>query len=151
MFPIKLKVRATLMCLITIIIFSMPFMTLGIGILYQKPPKKTTNLFSFLDPFTYDVWLYTGLAYLSISVLVFILSRINNDDWESSHPCIQEPEEVESIWNILNCVWLSMVCTSLRHLIRRWILTVNFFAGIHYGPRLRHLAKVSYAYRFIEL
>lgn len=92
----------------TAVDFTMPFMSLGIGILYTKPPKKETNLFSFLDPFTSDVWLYTGLAYLSVSVLVFILSRINNDDWESSHPCNQEPEEVESIWNILNCVWLSM-------------------------------------------
>lgn len=92
----------------TAVDFTMPFMSLGVGILYTKPPKKETNLFSFLDPFTVDVWLYTGLAYISISVLVFILSRINNDDWESSHPCNQDPDEVESIWNILNCVWLSM-------------------------------------------
>lgn len=92
----------------TAVDFTMPFMSLGIGILYTKPPKKPTDLFSFLQPFTVDVWLYTGLAYISISVLVFILSRINCDDWESSHPCNQEPDEVESIWNILNCVWLSM-------------------------------------------
>ena len=92
----------------TAVDFTMPFMSLGVGILYTKPPKKETNLFSFLDPFTRDVWLYTGLAYLSVSVTVFILSRINSDDWESSHPCIQDPEEVESIWNILNCIWLSM-------------------------------------------
>lgn len=92
----------------TAVDFTMPFMSLGIGILYTKPPKKETNLFSFLDPFTSDVWLYTGLAYLSVSVTVFILSRINNDDWESSHPCNQEPEELESIWNLLNCIWLSM-------------------------------------------
>lgn len=92
----------------TAVDFTMPFMNLGIGILYTKPPKKETDLFSFLQPFTVDVWLYTGLAYVSISVLVFILSRINIDDWESSHPCNQEPDEVESIWNILNCVWLSM-------------------------------------------
>lgn len=83
-------------------------MNLGIGILYTKPAKKETNLFSFLDPFTIDVWIYTALAYLSISVFVFILSRINNDDWEASHPCNQDPEEVESIWGILNCVWLCM-------------------------------------------
>lgn len=92
----------------TAVDFTMPFMSLGIGILFTKPPKKETNLFSFLDPFTVDVWLYTGLAYISISVLVFLLSRINNDDWESSHPCNQDPDEVESIWNLLNCVWLSM-------------------------------------------
>lgn len=92
----------------TAVDFTMPFMSLGIGILYTKPPEKPTDLFKFLQPFTIDVWLYTGLAYLSVSVLIFILSRINNDDWESGHPCNQEPEEVESIWNILNCVWLAM-------------------------------------------
>lgn len=88
--------------------FTNPFMNLGIGILFTKPIPKEKNLFSFLDPFTTSVWIYTGLAYIFISVLVFILSRINNDDWESSHPCQQDPEEVESIWNILNCVWLMM-------------------------------------------
>lgn len=30
------------------------------------------------------------------------------DDWESSHPCNQEPEELENIWNIMNCIWLTM-------------------------------------------
>lgn len=92
----------------TAVDFTMPFMSLGVGILYVTPPKKEANLFSFLDPFTVEVWLYTGLAYVTVSVLVFVLSRINNDDWESAHPCNQEPEEVESIWNILNCVWLAM-------------------------------------------
>lgn len=92
----------------TAVDFTMPFMSLGIGILFTKPPKKEANLFSFLDPFTVDVWLYSGLAYISVSLVVFFLSRINNDDWESSHPCNQDPDEVESIWNILNCVWLAM-------------------------------------------
>jgi glutamate receptor, ionotropic, invertebrate len=86
-------------------------MNLGIGILYITPPPKETDLFSFLQPFTLDVWLYTGLAYISISVFVFILSRINQDDWDSSHPCKvfmsgskQEHErEIESIWNFMNC------------------------------------------------
>ncbi len=30
------------------------------------------------------------------------------DDWEASHPCDKEPQELENIWNILNCVWLTM-------------------------------------------
>ncbi|XP_070508319.1 glutamate receptor ionotropic, kainate 2-like [Chironomus tepperi] len=88
--------------------FTTPFMNLGISILYVKPKPKAKNLFSFLDPFKTDVWIYTGCAYIFISVLVFVLSRINNDDWESSHPCNQDPDEVESIWNVLNCVWLMM-------------------------------------------
>lgn len=30
------------------------------------------------------------------------------DDWESSHPCDKEPEELENIWNMHNCIWLTM-------------------------------------------
>lgn len=92
----------------TAVDFTAPFMNLGIGILYKKPEEKETRLFSFLDPFDTSVWLYTGLSFISISFLLFLVSRINSDDWEPTHPCNQEPEEVESIWNIMNCVWLSM-------------------------------------------
>lgn len=30
------------------------------------------------------------------------------DDWENPHPCNQNPEEVENIWHLLNCTWLTM-------------------------------------------
>lgn len=30
------------------------------------------------------------------------------EDWENPHPCNQEPEELENIWHMLNCVWLTM-------------------------------------------
>jgi hypothetical protein len=88
--------------------FTTSFMNLGISILYVKPTPKEKNLFSFLAPLTPDVWIYTGLVYIFISLLVLVLSRINKDDWESSHPCNQDPDEVESIWNVMNCVWLMM-------------------------------------------
>lgn len=92
----------------TAVDFSSPFMSLGISILFVKPVKKEKSLFSFLEPFVVDVWIYTCVAYIALSCVVFLLSRINNDDWEASHPCDHDPDEVESIWNILNCVWLSM-------------------------------------------
>lgn len=37
-----------------------------------------------------------------------ILFRMAPDDWENPHPCNQDPEEVENIWNMLNCTWLTM-------------------------------------------
>lgn len=92
----------------TAVDFTVPFMTLGIGILHVKPDPKEKDLFSFLKPFEVKVWLFTGFAYVSLSLVVFFLSRINQDDWESSHPCEKDPEEVESIWNFMNCIWLSM-------------------------------------------
>lgn len=29
-------------------------------------------------------------------------------DWENPHPCDEEPEELENIWNMHNCIWLSV-------------------------------------------
>ncbi|KAG5684283.1 hypothetical protein PVAND_013519 [Polypedilum vanderplanki] len=92
----------------TAVDFTMPFMTLGISILFLKPVKQPPDLFSFLSPLSVDVWIYMFAAYLSVSVLLFVLARMAPDDWESSHPCNQEPEELENIWNMHNCIWLTM-------------------------------------------
>ena len=55
--------------------FSMPFMNLGISILYKKPQKQPPELFSFMQPLSVDVWIYMIFAYLGVSVLLFILAR----------------------------------------------------------------------------
>lgn len=55
--------------------FTMPFMNLGISVLYRKPLKHSPNLFSFLSPLSFDVWLYMATAYLGVSLLLFILAR----------------------------------------------------------------------------
>jgi ionotropic kainate glutamate receptor 2 len=55
--------------------FTMPFMNLGISILYKKPEKKPPGLFSFLMPFHYDVWIYMATAYLGFSLILFVLAR----------------------------------------------------------------------------
>ncbi|XP_045135924.1 glutamate receptor ionotropic, kainate 2-like isoform X4 [Portunus trituberculatus] len=55
--------------------FTMPWMNLGISILYRKPTKKPPNLFSFLSPLSLDVWLYMATAYLGVSLLLFVLAR----------------------------------------------------------------------------
>ncbi|KAG1665514.1 Glutamate receptor ionotropic, kainate 2 [Nymphon striatum] len=44
--------------------FTMPFMNLGIGILFKRPDKTTPSLFSFLSPLALDVWLYMLAAYV---------------------------------------------------------------------------------------
>ncbi|XP_037911319.1 glutamate receptor ionotropic, kainate 2-like isoform X2 [Hermetia illucens] len=88
--------------------FTVPFMSLGISILYAKPVKKPPNLFSFMLPFSFDVWVNTVAIYLVISLLLFAIARISNDEWESPHPCNPDPEEVENIWNVSNSSWLTM-------------------------------------------
>ena len=55
--------------------FTMPFMNLGVTILYKKPSKKDPNLFSFLSPLSVDVWIYIITAYLAVSLLLATISR----------------------------------------------------------------------------
>ena len=65
--------------------FTMPFMNLGVTILYKKPTKKDPNLFSFLSPLSFDVWIYIITAYLAVSLLLFIISR------SAAHPAAPPP------------------------------------------------------------
>lgn len=55
--------------------FTTPFMTLGISILYLKPTPPEPDLFSFLKPFSVDVWIYMAAAYLMVSLLLHVLAR----------------------------------------------------------------------------
>jgi hypothetical protein len=42
--------------------FSIPWMNLGISIIFVKPKKAPPSLLSFLQPFTIEVWLYVGFG-----------------------------------------------------------------------------------------
>ncbi|XP_034829302.1 glutamate receptor ionotropic, kainate 2-like isoform X1 [Maniola hyperantus] len=88
--------------------FSVPFMSLGISILYTKEKEVPPGMFSFLNPYTFEVWMYTATAYCIVSILLFLCSRISPDDWENPQPCDKDPEELENIWNFKNCTWLTM-------------------------------------------
>lgn len=57
--------------------FTMPFLNLGVTILYQKPNKKDPNLFSFMSPLSVEVWIYIVTAYLVVSLIHFTLSRLS--------------------------------------------------------------------------
>ncbi|XP_064079193.1 glutamate receptor ionotropic, kainate 2-like isoform X3 [Macrobrachium nipponense] len=85
--------------------FTMPWMNLGITILYRKPTKKPPNLFSFLSPLSLDVWLYMATAYLAVSLLLFVLARFSPYEWSNPHPCDQTPEKLENEFSLLNCLW----------------------------------------------
>ncbi|BFF90810.1 glutamate receptor ionotropic kainate 2 [Drosophila madeirensis] len=90
-----------------VIDFSIPFMNLGIAILYVKPQKAPPALFSFMDPFSEEVWLYLGIAYVGVSLCFFILGRLSPTEWDNPFPCIEEPEELENQFTINNSLWFT--------------------------------------------
>uniref|UniRef100_A0A8D9EDN7 Glutamate receptor ionotropic, kainate 3 n=2 Tax=Cacopsylla melanoneura TaxID=428564 RepID=A0A8D9EDN7_9HEMI len=88
--------------------FTMPFMNLGISILYKKPKNKPPELFSFLSPFSVGVWMYVIGAYIGVSMLLFVMARISPYEWNNPYPCIQEPEELENQFSVSNSFWFTI-------------------------------------------
>ncbi|XP_071445424.1 glutamate receptor ionotropic, kainate 2-like [Hetaerina americana] len=88
--------------------FTMPFMNLGISILYKKPTKEPPSLFSFLSPFSREVWMYMLAAYLGVSILLFFMARISPAEWNNPYPCIEEPDTLENQFSLKNSLWFTI-------------------------------------------
>ena len=57
--------------------FSMPFLDLGISILYVAAPEKTIDYFSFLAPLSTGVWLLMLAGGFAVSVAINIATRMS--------------------------------------------------------------------------
>ena len=55
--------------------FSMPWMNLGISIIYIKPRAAPPSFFSFLEPFSNEVWILTIVAILIVALLTFVIGK----------------------------------------------------------------------------
>lgn len=88
--------------------FTMPFMTTGISILYRKSTTKVTTLFSFLSPFSMEVWIYVMGAYMGVSVTLFLVGRLSPYEWDNPHPCRQDDQVLENSFSLLNSMWFTI-------------------------------------------
>ncbi|CAL1527179.1 unnamed protein product [Lymnaea stagnalis] len=88
--------------------FTKPFLTLGITILYKKPAPKSLNLFSFLSPLSFDVWVYMIAAYLCVSFMLFVIARFSPYEWCNPHPCNPDTDEVENQFTVMNSLWFTI-------------------------------------------
>ncbi|XP_054720355.1 glutamate receptor ionotropic, kainate 2-like isoform X2 [Uloborus diversus] len=88
--------------------FTLPFMQTGISILFKKPTQKVTSLFSFLSPFSGEVWLLVMAAYTFISISFFLVGRLSPYEWSNPHPCRQQDQVEENVFSILNSMWFAI-------------------------------------------
>ena len=100
--------------------FSMPWMNLGISIIYIKPRQAPPSFFSFLEPFSNEVWISTVISLLVVAIMTFVIGRIISTlqqqyfevagrvspyEWFKPNFCIMDPEELETQWNVSNSVF----------------------------------------------
>lgn len=88
--------------------FTIPFMNLGISILFKKAQKEDPKLFSFMDPFSTDVWILLGVSYVTVTISFFILGRFSATEWDNPFPCVEDPIELENQFSIGNSLWFTI-------------------------------------------
>ncbi|KAG8193455.1 hypothetical protein JTE90_005102 [Oedothorax gibbosus] len=103
--------------------FTMPFMTLGISILFKKPERQNPPLFSFFQPLSIEVWGYMATAYLGVSLYLYILARVSPYEWVKPPKSVRTGiDVVENKFTLHNSFYSMM-----GFLMRR---------GCHFLPRL---------------
>jgi len=88
--------------------FTMPWMNLGISILYVQPRPAPPNLLAFKEPFTNKVYMATLLVFVLVTLIIYVLARFSPNQWEEPPNCIKDPEEYENQYTLLNSFWFTM-------------------------------------------
>ncbi|KAG8194658.1 hypothetical protein JTE90_003129 [Oedothorax gibbosus] len=88
--------------------FTLPFMNTGISILFKKPTEKVKSLFSFLSPFSMEVWVITMAAFLGVSFVLFLVGRLSPYEWDNPNPCRQDDGIEENCFTLLNSMWFAI-------------------------------------------
>lgn len=57
---------------------------LGIAILFTSPKPREASTFSFMAPFSNEVWILLVVAYFIVSLCFFCLARMCPAEWVSN-------------------------------------------------------------------
>ena len=90
----------------SVIDFSKPFMDLGISIMIKKPEKQKPGVFSFMDPLSSRIWMFIIMAYLGVSVVLFLVSRFSPYEWQIEDS-INGPSFTND-FTLLNSLWFAL-------------------------------------------
>ncbi|XP_055331438.1 glutamate receptor ionotropic, kainate 2-like isoform X2 [Paramacrobiotus metropolitanus] len=91
--------------------FTKPFMTTGIGILYQQPRGSAQNLFALMRSLSAELWLSSFGAALIIALSMWLIARFSPLEWDNRHLCTGvETRFAVNAFNLRNSVWFS-VCS----------------------------------------
>ena len=88
--------------------FTKPFMNLGISILFKKNEVQPLELFSFMNPLAVEIWLYILLAYVLVSLTIWIVARFSPDEWANPHPCVDSGFDLQNDFALANSFWFAV-------------------------------------------
>ena len=113
--------------------FTIPWMNLGISILYVRPRPAAPSLLAFLDPFTTDVYVYTLGVFFFTSLSMYVLGRFSPNQWEEGS---DPDDEYTNCFTMPGCFWFTfghflgqgsdLTCISINIRWANWCFPLDF-------------------------
>jgi ionotropic kainate glutamate receptor 2 len=73
------------------------------------PTSKKPGLFSFLNPLSLEIWIYTFIAYILVSFVMMSLARFSPYEWRKRHTCnLEDKQFVENQFTVWNSLWFAV-------------------------------------------
>lgn len=104
--------------------FTTPFMEFGLSVMYQKIDRPHPDPLSFMEPLSTEIWMCISFAYLGVSVVLFLVSRLSPAEWGAplnksktlADPNLEGDEgdegmatsHTDSIFSIFNSFWFAL-------------------------------------------
>ncbi|CAF0913490.1 unnamed protein product [Rotaria sordida] len=88
--------------------FTKPFLSLGISILFKTSKPEKPGLFSFLNPLSLEIWIYTFAAIFTVSFILLLIARCSPDEWRNPYPCDSDYNYLENRFTVSNTLWFSI-------------------------------------------
>ena len=60
------------------------------------------------DIYYFLIMRWISLAYIVVSLVLFILARLSPYEWDNPYPCIDDPDELENQFSLANSFWFTM-------------------------------------------
>ncbi|XP_075217620.1 glutamate receptor ionotropic, kainate 2-like isoform X3 [Lycorma delicatula] len=90
----------------SVIDFTKPFMNLGISILFKVPTDKESRFFTFLDPLALEIWLLALVAFITVCLCLYAISRFSPYEWYNPRPWkTKQSAELVNTFTLSNSVW----------------------------------------------
>ncbi|CAB4058878.1 GRIN [Lepeophtheirus salmonis] len=74
----------------------------------KRKPLLLQIYFPSFHLYHWMFWIYMTTTYLATSILMYLLARISPYEWENPHPCKDDPEELETLFNLKNALWFGI-------------------------------------------
>ncbi|CAG9860597.1 unnamed protein product [Phyllotreta striolata] len=87
--------------------FTLPFMSVGISILFHKPTVIPPPFFHFAQPFSIRFWEYLAGSYLITVLSLFLIGRLSPSEWQRPHTCKEDKKYLVNELTLLNSFWFA--------------------------------------------